>query len=214
MAEDKKVMDAGQAEEQQAERAHVVKLDRPVKFEQKEYTEIDLGGLDGMTIQDAINAQRSLLDQSEAACSLLCETTTAFAMEIAARASGLPIEFFKTLPRNAGKRVQAEVLRHISKNRQNAGKVMQLEKPYYFKGEQYTEFDLSGIADMSVMQESAAENVLAREGFIIAETSFNFLYACVLASMAVNQPKELFTGLPLCDLLNLKESVKATDFFE
>ena len=91
---------------------------------------------------------------------------------------------------------------------------MRLEKPYYFKGEQYTEFDLSGIADMSVMQESAAENVLAREGFIIAETSFNFLYACVLASMAVNQPKELFTGLPLCDLLNLKESVKATDFFE
>ena len=108
MAEDKKVMDAGQAEEQQAERAHVVKLDRPVKFEQKEYTEIDLGGLDGMTIQDAINAQRSLLDQSEAACSLLCETTTAFAMEIAARASGLPIEFFKTMPRDAGKRVQAE----------------------------------------------------------------------------------------------------------
>ena len=143
-----------------------------------------------------------------------CSALILLAMEIAARASGLPIEFFKTLPRNAGKRVQAEVLRYISKNRQNVGKVMRLEKPYYFKGEQYTEFDLSGIADMSVMQESAAENVLAREGFIIAETSFNFLYACVLASMAVNQPKELFTGLPLCDLLNLKESVKATDFFE
>lgn len=214
MAEEKKNVEAMPEEGAQEKRAHVIKLEKPFMFEQKEYTEVDLGGLDGLTIRDAIDAQRKLLDQSEAACSFLCETTTAFAMEIAARASGLPIEFFKTMPRRAGKQVQVEVVRHIGKNRDKAGKVMRLEKPYYFKGEQFTEFDLSAIADMSVMQESAAENALAREGFIIAETSFNYLYACVLASMAADKPKELFTGLPLCELLNLKESVKATDFFE
>ena len=39
-------------------------------------------------------------------------------------------------------------------------------------------------------------------------------YACIIASMAVNKPKELFTGLPLCDLLNLKEAVNNSNFFE
>ena len=46
----------------------------------KEFTEIDLGGLDKLTIRDAIDAQRDLFGQQEVASSLLCETTTAFAM--------------------------------------------------------------------------------------------------------------------------------------
>lgn len=198
---------------QQNERAHVVVLKKPRTFEQKEYTEIDLSGLVNLTIQDAINAQRDLFGQQEVASSLLCETTTSFAMEIAAKASGLPIEFFKTLPLGAGKQVKRAVLEYIRKTGAD-NNVLRLRKPHYFQGEQYEEFDLSPIAEMSVMNESAAENVMAREGFIITENSFNYLYACVIASMAVNKPKELFTGLPLYELLNLKEAVNSSDFFE
>ena len=67
---------------------------------------------------------------------------------------------------------------------------------------------------MNMMQEKAAENIMAMEGVIITENSFNYLYACVIAGMAVDRPKELFTGLPLYELLNLKEAVNNLDFFE
>lgn len=214
----KEIKTEGQAQQEpeveQTKRAHVIVLKKPHTWEQKEFQEIDLGGLDQLTIQDAIEAQRDLFGQQEVASSLLCETTTAFAMEIAAKASGLPIEFFKMLPINVGRKVKRDVQEYIRKSDGQDDGVLRLKKPYYFDGEQYTEFDLSPIADMSVMQESAAENVMAREGFIITENTFNYLYACVIASMAVNKKKELFTGLPLSELLNLKEAVNNSDFFE
>ena len=56
--------------------------------------EIDLAGLDKLTVQDAINAQRQLFNEREPAAMLLCETTTAFVRILAAKATGLPIEFF------------------------------------------------------------------------------------------------------------------------
>ena len=214
MSEEIKTQETAQAEGKGPEREHVVVLKKPHTWEQKEYTEIDLGGLDTLTIQDAINAQNDLFGQQEVATSLLCETTTAFAMEIAAKASGLPIEFFRMLPIGIGKRVKRTVQEYLSKSDGAEDGLLRLRKPHYFGGEQYTEFDLSGIADMSVMQESAAENIMAREGFIITENAFNYLYACVIAGMAVDRPKELFTGLPLYELLNLKEAVNNLDFFE
>lgn len=200
-------------EQPKPERPHVIKLNRPWTFEQKEYTEIDLGGLDRMTIRDAIDAQRDLFGQQEVASSLVCETTTSFAMEIAAKASGLPIEFFKLLPIGAGRQVKREVQAYIRVKNRASGAVLRLEKPYIFRGETFQEFDLSPMADMSIMAESAAENAMAREGFVITENSFNYLYACVMAGMATQHPKELFTGLPLYELLNLKEAVNNSDFF-
>lgn len=200
-------------EAEKAERAHIVKLNKPYTFEGKEYAEIDLGGLESMTIQDAIDAQTDLFGQQEVASSLLCETTSAFAMAIAAKATGLPIEFFKLMPIGAGRRVKRAVQEHMRKSG-NEGTVMRLKAPYCFQGAVYQEFDFAPIADMNMMQENAAENIMAREGVIITENSFNYLYACAIASMALNVPKELFTGLPLSELLNLKEAVNNSDFFE
>ena len=65
----------------------------------------------------------------------------------------------------------------------------------------YTEVDLNGIADLNSMNESEAENRLARAGFMVTETSFNYLFACILASMATGLPEEFFTGLPLREVL-------------
>lgn len=213
MQEETKRTENVQQETERGERENVVTLKRPYTFEGKEYTEIDLGGLEGMTIQDAIDAQTDLFGQREVATSLLCETTSAFAMEIAAKASGLPIEFFKLMPIGEGRKVKRAVQEHIRKSG-NEGTVMRLKKPYCFKGETYTEFDFAPIADMNMMQEKAAENIMATEGVIITENSFNYLYACAIAGMAMEQPKELFTGLPLSELLNLKEAVNNSDFFE
>ena len=207
----------GQAQQEpeveQAGRAHIVTLNKPYTFEGKEYAEIDLGGLDGMTIQDAIDTQTDLFGQQEVASSLLCETTSAFAMAIAAKATGLPIEFFKLMPIGAGRKVKRAVQEHVRKS-ENKGTVMRLKSPYCFKGEMYKEFDFAPIADMNMMQESAAENAMTMEGVIITENSFNYLYACIIAGMALKKPKELFTGLPLSELLNLKEAVNNSDFFE
>lgn len=213
MQEETKRTENVQQEPEQGERENVVTLKRPYTFEGKEYTEIDLGGLERMTIQDAIDAQTDLFGQQEVASSLLCETTSAFAMEIAAKATGLPIEFFKLMPIGAGRKVKRAVQEHMRKSG-NEGTVMRLKKPYCFKGTTYTEFDFAPIADMNMMQEKAAENIMAMEGVIITENSFNYLYACAIAGMALEQPKELFTGLPLSELLNLKEAVNNSDFFE
>ena len=209
MAEEIKV-----AETEQAENEYLVKFKKPYRFEQKDYTEVDLSGLKDMTIKDAIDAQTELFLQSEAASSLICETTTAFAMAIAAKATGMPIEFFKMMPMDKGRDVKRIIQRHVRDGGKSKGTVLRLKNPHYYGGEVYEEFDLSHISDMTMLQESAAENMMAREGVIVTENSFNYLFACIIASMAMNKPKELFTSLPLHELLAMKDAVNNSDFFE
>lgn len=190
-----------------------VELNPPYIFEGKTYTEIDLSGLEKLTVQDAVDAQRQLGTQ-EAAATMLCETTTAFARTIAAKATGLPVEFFKLMPRSAFRRVKAAVQAHMNVAYATENNVMRLAKPYFFKGKQYDEVDLNGLVNLNSMNESEAENRLARAGFLITETSFNYLYACCLASMATGLPEEFFTGLPLYETLKLKNAVNNAGFFE
>lgn len=191
----------------------IVKLDRPYVFEETEYQEIDLTGLRRMTIQDAIDAQRQLFGEQEVAAAVLCETTTAFARTIATKATGLPVEFFKLMPRGVMKRVSAAVRGFLNVDGKTEHHVMQMEKPQDYKGKVYQEIDLNGIADLNSLNESEAENRMAREGFVVTENSTNYLYACVIASMATGIPEDFFTGLPMCELLKLKNAVNDGDFF-
>ena len=191
----------------------VVVFGKPYVFEGKEYPEIDMTGFDKLTIQDAIDTQRQLFGEQEVAASVLCETTTAFARNIAAKASGLPIEFFKLMPRGAMKRIVAAVRGYLNVDSTTENHVMNLVKPCFYKGKQYQAIDLNGIADLNSLQESEAENRLAREGFVVTENTTNYLYACVIASMATGIPEEFFTGLPLYELLKLKNAVNDQDFF-
>ena len=191
MSEEKNMMaEANEETAQITQNERVIDLGKPYKFEGTEYTSIDLSGLDKLTVKDAIDAQRQLFNEREVAAAMLCETTTAFARAIAAKAAELPID--------------AATENHV----------MQLEEPYHFKGQTYTEVDLNGIADLNSMNESEAENRLARAGFMVTETSFNYLFACILASMATGLPEEFFTGLPLREVLKLKNAVNDSGFFE
>lgn len=212
---DVKVEGAPVESEQAEEKKHVVTFKRPYLFERKEYTEVDLSGLDNLTVKDAIDAQRQLFSQQEVAASLLTETTTAFAQALAVKASGKPVEFFKLMKKPFYRPVFRHVREYVMSTEKGVeNHVMRLEKPYFFDGKEYREINLSGVADLNSMQESAAENYIAREGFVVTETSFNYLFACVIASMATELPVEFFMGLPICETVKLKNAVNDGDFFE
>ena len=202
------------AADQQTRQRIIVTFAKPYVFEDKEYPEIDLTDLDKLTIQDAIDTQRQLFGEQEVAASIICETTTAFARNIAAKASGLPIEFFKLMPRGAMKRVLVAVRNYVNADGETVDHVMPLEKPYTYKGKGYENIDLNGVADLNSLHESEAENRIARAGFVVTENSTNYLYACVIASMATGLPEEFFTGLPLYEVIKLKNSVNDAGFFE
>lgn len=194
--------------------SQMIDLGKPYEFEGTEYTEIDLSGLDKLTVKDAIDIQRQLFNEREVAAAMLTETTTAFARAVAAKATELPIEFFKLMPRGASRRVLGSVRGYMNVDAATENHVMRLVKPVHFKGNTYTEIDLNGIADLNSMNESEAENRMARAGFVVTETSYNFLYPCILASMATGLPEEFFTGLPLYETLKLKNAVNDSGFFE
>lgn len=196
------------------DRRLVVEFKRPYTFEQKEYTEVDMSGLERLTVKDAIEVQRQLFNQQEVAASMITETTTAFARALAVRATGKPVEFFQYMPRGMGKQISRTVRGFMNVENNTENHVMRLEKPYVFEEQEYTEIDLGSIADLSSMHDSAAENRMAREGFMVTETSFNYLYACVIASMATGLKEEFFTGLPLYETVKLKNAVNDGGFFE
>ncbi len=208
------VKDVIGTEEKKEAAENVIDLSKPYVFEGKEYKEIDLKGLEKLTVKDAVDAQTQLFNEREVAASVLTETTTAFARLIAAKATGLPIEFFKLAPRRISKRVTGTVQAYLNTENKSTNHIMVFEKPYAFKGAEYTEIDLNGLADMTSMNESEAENRLVRAGIMVTETSYNYLFACILAGMATGQPEAFFTGLPLKELLKLKNAVNDPDFFE
>lgn len=190
----------------------VVKLKAPYRFEGKDYDEIDLNGLEKLIIQDAVDIQLELMDGQEVAAMLVTEATTAFALALAAKATGKPIEFFKCTPIGAAKKIVNTV-----KSWLNSGvaenHVMVFDRPYVFQEKEYTQIDLSGVAGLNAMHMTEAENRMSQAGFFITENSFNFLYACIIAGMAAKLPDAFFLGLPVRELLKLKNAVNDADFF-
>lgn len=191
-----------------------MKFKKPYRFEGQDYTEIDLSGLDNLTIQDAIQIQKDLMNQGETAAALVCETTAAFTREVAAKATGMPIEFFQLMPRGLSRQLFVEVIKHIGIDAPAENHVMKLKAPYVFEGQEYTEIDLNRIGELNSLSESAAENRIAQAGFAISDTSYNTLYACCLASMATGLPEKFFTGLPISEVLKLRSAVNDPDFLE
>lgn len=190
----------------------VVKLKAPYRFEGKDYDEIDLNGLEKLTIQDAVDIQLELMSGQEVAAMLVTEATTAFALALAAKATEKPIEFFKCMPLGGAKKVVNAVRAWLSSGAAE-NHVMVFEQPYVFQEKEYTQIDLSGVAGLNAMHLTEAENRMSQAGFFITENSFNFLYACIIAGMAAKLPEAFFLGLPVRELLKLKNAVNDADFF-
>ena len=187
---------------------------------------LDLSGMEKMTVQDLIDIQKNI--GNETAAMYAMEMTTSFAQEMAVKATGKPVEFFKLMPRGKIKKVQAAVIKGMD-NSENADEVKkQLEShtlkfaaPYTYegsekaelKGKTFDSIELSGVGELNTMSESMAENRMAAGGFAPVNTHRNYLYCCIIASMGTGYPVDFFAGLPLCEAVKLRDAVNS-DFFE
>lgn len=205
---------------------NIVKFDKPYKFEGKEYDSLDLSGMAKMTVQDLVDVQKKL--SGELASLAAMEATTSFAQEMAVKATGKPVEFFKLMPRGKIKLVQTAVLNAMDSNQKAEEVKAQLKShalkfaaPYTYEGSEKNEpkgqtfegIDLSGVGELNTMSESTAENRLVAAGFNPVNTGRNYLYCCIIASMGTGYPVDFFAGLPLCEAVKLRDAVDA-DFFE
>lgn len=86
----------------------IIKFNKPYKFEGTEYTEVDLSGLEDLTVKDLAAADKQFYAQGNVAAST--ETSIAYACIVAAKAAGKPVEFFENLPVNEGIKVKMEVV--------------------------------------------------------------------------------------------------------
>lgn len=205
---------------------NIVKFDKPYKFEGKEYDSLDFSGMEKMVIQDLIDVQKKL--SGEVAALVTMETTTAFAQEMAVKVTGLPVEFFKLMPRAKIKKVQAAIMRGLESNvneealkKQMEAHLLKFDRPYSYegtkkpelRGQEFDSVDLSGVGELNTLSEAAAENRLVASGFSPVNTGRNYLYACIIAEMGSGYPADFFAGLPLCEAAKLRNIVDA-DFFE
>lgn len=86
--------------EAELENENILKLSKVYKFEDTTIGEIDMSGMENLTADDMIKANRVL--SSSGNVSVLQETSLEYAITIAASVTGLPIEFFKGLcPKDA-----------------------------------------------------------------------------------------------------------------
>lgn len=85
---------------QEDESSTLVKFSKVYRFEGKDYTEVDLSGMDDLSAEDMIAADRYLTRSGS--FSVMPEMTLEYAFFIAARAAKQSIEFFKGLsPKDA-----------------------------------------------------------------------------------------------------------------
>ena len=82
--------------EQEDESSTLVKFSKAYRFEGKDYTEVDLSGMEDMTAGDLCAVAK--LANRELGVTPIPEMTLPYAMYMAARASHKPVEFFKGLP--------------------------------------------------------------------------------------------------------------------
>lgn len=87
----------------------IIKLKKPFKFEGKEYTEIDLTGLENLQASDMIAVNKRMQRTSQG-IDVMPEVTLEYACELAARGSKMPVEFFMALPPKEAMKVKNRVM--------------------------------------------------------------------------------------------------------
>lgn len=188
-----------------------IKLKKPYTFEDKVYTEIDMSGAEKLTVQDAIDAQKATAGQTAAL--VLPMTSMAFNLQLAAKATNLPIEFFKLLPMRAAQDVKIAMQKCMSSQKENKGLLMELDKPYSYNGKKYKEVEFTGADTITGMDMTMAENEVAATGVVVTAPGNNFLYCCLMAARASGLDKEFFTKLPICEMTKIHTMVNGESFF-
>ena len=142
----------------------VIGLKKPYLFEDEEYAAIDLSGMENLTMQDAIEAQKNVVGTGEDSVILYApEASQAFIDEIAAMAAKQPVEFFNGMPIGLSDKVRTAVQGVFSADGNKAkdrakDRVVTLDKPYTYDGKAVSVIDLSGVEELTSKDVSAAEN--------------------------------------------------------
>ncbi|MBO5145010.1 MAG: phage tail assembly protein [Lachnospiraceae bacterium] len=92
---------------------YIIHLKEPVTFEGKKYDTIDLTGLDRICARDMIAVNRRLSDSGN--MDTIQENTLEYALNLAAVAAEMPIEFFEQLKPSVAIRVKRCVVGFIYK---------------------------------------------------------------------------------------------------
>ncbi len=100
---------ADEAAEDEDEDSLILKLKKPYKFEGKEYTEIDLSGLEDLSAADMI-AVNKYMDRTATGIQVMPEVSLEYACVLASKASKLPVEFFTGLPPKQAIKVKNRVM--------------------------------------------------------------------------------------------------------
>lgn len=98
-----------EAEEDADEASLIVKFDKPYMFEKTEYTEIDLSGLEDVSTKTWTKIMNSVRRSGEG-IDPTPSLNPDYSMQMAARATGLPVEFFEQLPYKEGNKIHNRVM--------------------------------------------------------------------------------------------------------
>jgi len=85
----------------------VLKFGKPYTFEGSEYKEIDLSGLEKLTVKDLIEIEKQFTASGQAAA--VAEMSIGYASLVAAAVTKKPVEFFTGLPGREGIKVRTVV---------------------------------------------------------------------------------------------------------
>lgn len=88
----------------------VLKFKKPYTFDGKQYTEVDLSGLEDATAKDLEAVGRILEKQGKGMNPATMEMTMGYAQLLANRVTGLPLEFFKNLPAKEAMAIKTTVV--------------------------------------------------------------------------------------------------------
>ena len=102
-----KIVNIDKAGEDAQDNDLLVKLTRTYNFEGTEISEVDLSGMDNLTENDMIRANKVL--QNSGTITAVPETNLEYAMIIAASATGTPVEFFKGLKSRDAIKIKTKV---------------------------------------------------------------------------------------------------------
>lgn len=191
-----------------------VALKNPVEFEGEAHTEINLNGLYSLTVADAAEVQKRLGNRGDRTALLTPEVSQSYLNELAARAAGLPVEFFENLPIGECRKVRLAVQTFLNQHTEAEGHVLMLAEPYIVDGAEYTSIDLSGVMELTGRDVCAAEREVANAGISASEPSTNIMYCCCIAAKAAGKTTGFFTGMPLREALYIRAAVNDADFFE
>jgi hypothetical protein len=89
------------------ENEYLIRFKKPYRYEEAEYKEIDLSGLESLTAKDLIDAEKQFAANGQIAA--INEMNIGYVCIVAAKASGKPVEFFETLPANEAIKVKNAV---------------------------------------------------------------------------------------------------------